>query len=62
LTIFTTIWPGVTDLTTSAPTARAHLVHEGTHDVERDIGFEKGAADLAQREVHVLFRQRAAPR
>ncbi len=42
--------------------AGAHLVDEGAHDIERDIGFEQSAAHLAQREVHVLFGERAAPR
>ena len=42
--------------------ARAHLVDEGAHHVERDIGFEQGAADLAQRDVDVRLRERAAPR
>ncbi len=63
LTILMTIWPGVTDFTTLAPTgAGAQLVGEGAHDIERDVGFEQSAAHLAQRQVHVLFRERAAPR
>ena len=55
-TILTTIWPGVTDLITSAPTARAlHLVGEGAHDLERDVGLDQRAADLAHRRVDVLL-------
>ena len=62
-TILTTIWPGVTDLMTSTPTARfLHLVDEGARHVERDVGLEQRAADLAQRRVDVGLRQRAAPR
>ena len=62
-TILTTIWPGVTDLMTSTPTARfLHLVDEGARHVERDVGFEQRAPHLAQRDIDVLRRQRAAPR
>ncbi len=60
-TILTTIWPGVTDFITSTPTACfLHAVGEGPRHVERDVGFEQRAADLAQRGVDVGFRQRAA--
>ena len=47
---------------TSTPTALGlHLVGEGAHHVERDVGFEQRAAHLAQRGVDVGLRQRAAP-
>ena len=39
-----------------------HLLDEGAHDVERDVGFEQRAAHLAQRRVDVGLGQRAAPR
>ena len=42
--------------------ARAHLVDEGAHHVERDVGLEEGAADLAQRDIDVCLRERTAPR
>ena len=32
-----------------ADRARPHLVGEGAHDIERDVGLEQGAAHLAQR-------------
>jgi hypothetical protein len=37
----------------------AHLVGEGAHDLERDVGLEQRAAHLAQRGVDVLLGQRA---
>ena len=62
-TILTTSWPGVTDLITSTPTAFAlHLVGEGAHHVERDVGLQQRAPHLAQRRVDVGLGQRAAPR
>ena len=39
-----------------------HLVDEGAHHVERDVGLEQRAAHLAQRGVDVGLGQRAAPR
>ena len=55
-TILTTIWPGVTDLITSTPTALAlHLLGEGAHHVERHVGLEQRAPHLAQRRVDVGF-------
>ena len=55
-TIFTTIWPGVTDLITSTPTALLlHLLDEVARHVERDVGLEQRAAHLAQRRVDVGF-------
>ena len=39
-----------------------HLVDEGAHHVERDVGLEQRAAHLAQRRVDVLLGQRTAPR
>ena len=39
-----------------------HLLGEGARHVERDVGFEQRAADLAQRLLDVGFAQRAAPR
>ena len=42
--------------------ARPHLVGEGAHDLERHVGLEQRAADLAQRRVDVLLGQRAAAR
>ncbi len=38
-----------------------HLVGEGAHHVERDVGLEQRAPHLAQRRIDVGFRQRAAP-
>ena len=38
-----------------------HLVDEGAHDIERDVGFEQRAAHFAQRRIDVGLRQRAAP-
>ena len=40
--------------------AVAHLVGEGAHDFERDVGLEQRAADFAQRRVDVGLGQRAA--
>ncbi len=62
LTILMTIWPGVTDFTTSAPTrAGAGLVDEGAHHVQRHVGFEQSAAHFAHGRVDVLFAEGAAP-
>ena len=44
-----------------ADRARFHLVGEGAHHVERDVGFEQRAAHFAQRRIDVGLRQRAAP-
>ena len=63
LTILTTIWPGVTDFTTSgADRPGANLVGERAHDVERDVGFEQRAAHFAHGGVDVLLREGAATR
>ena len=42
--------------------ARAHLVGERAHHLERDVGLEQRTADLAQGRVDVLLGQRAAAR
>ena len=61
-TILTTIWPGVTErMTSCADGARAHLVGERAHHVERDVGLDQRAAHLAHRLADVGLRQRAAP-
>ncbi len=39
-----------------------HLLGEGARHIERDVGLEQRAADLAQRLLDVGFTQRAAPR
>jgi hypothetical protein len=57
----TTIWPGVTDLITSWPTARRRtLGDEVLHDRQRDVGLEQRQAHLAQRLVDVALGERAA--
>ena len=62
-TIFTTSWPGVTDLITSTPTAWLFTCSvKAVHHVERDVGLEQRAPHLAQRGVDVGLGQRAAPR
>ena len=45
-----------------ADRAVAHLVGEGAHHVERDVGLEQRAAHFAQRLVDVGLGERAAPR
>ncbi len=45
-----------------ADRALLHLLDEGARHVERDVGLQQRAANLAQRRVDVLLRQRAAPR
>ena len=45
-----------------ADRALLHLIDEGARHVERDVGLQQRAANLAQRRVDVLLRQRAAPR
>src|SRR5262249_31420689 len=71
-TIFTTIWPGVTGLITSTPTARrlpsadangplCALLGETAGDIECTIGFEQRAPHFAQRLLDIGFRQRTAP-
>ncbi len=63
LTILTTIWPGVTDLTTfCADRLGLHRVGEILDHVERHVGFEQRAAHLAHRLGDVAVGQRAAPR
>ncbi len=60
-TILTTIWPGVTDLTTSTPTACfLTFVDELARDIERDVGFQQRAAHFAHRLIDVGFAQRTA--
>ena len=44
-----------------ADRALLHLLDEAARHVERDVGLEQRAADLAQRRVDVLLRQRAEP-
>ena len=62
-TILTTIWPGVTDFITSTPTACFFMLSvKALRHVERHVGLEQRAANLAQRRVHVGFGERAAPR
>src|SRR5262249_9684561 len=39
-----------------------HLVDEGAHHVERDVGFEQGTPHFAQRGIDVRLGERAAPR
>ena len=48
-------------MTSCADGAGPHLVGEGAHDVERDVGLDQGAAHLAHRLVDVGLGQRAAP-
>jgi hypothetical protein len=45
-----------------ADRARAHLVGERAHHVERHVGLEQRPAHLAQRGVHVFLGERAAAR
>jgi hypothetical protein len=53
LTILTTIWPGVTDLTTSAPTAFSFTDSvKLLHHIERHVGLDQGAAHFAQRQTN----------
>ena len=60
-TIFTTIWPGVTDFITSTPTACfLDAIDESARHIERDVGLEQRAAHLAQRRVDIGFAERAA--
>ena len=60
-TIFTTIWPGVTDFITSTPTACfLDAINERARHVERDVGLEQRAAHFAQCGVDVGFAERAA--
>ena len=40
--------------------AAAHLVDEGTHDIEGDVRLQQGAPDLAERHVDVRLAQGAA--
>src|ERR1700744_4681088 len=55
-TIFTTIWPGVTDR------LFADALGKASHHIERNVGFQQRASHLAHRGVDVGFRQRATPR
>ena len=51
-TILTTIWPGLTDLITAAPTALvARAVDEGAHDLERHVRLDaaRGALRASRR-------------
>ena len=60
-TILTTIWPGVTERTTSWPTAFSRTrVDEVAHHRQRDIGLEQRDADLAHRRADIVLAQRAA--
>jgi hypothetical protein len=43
-----------------ADRALAHAIDEGAHDVQRRVGFEQCAANLAQRRVDVGLAQRPA--
>ena len=45
-----------------ADRALLHLIDKGARHVERDVGLEQRAADLAQRRIDIGLRQRAAPR
>ena len=45
-----------------ADRALLDLLDEGARHVERDVGLQQCAANLAQRRIDVLLRQRAAPR
>ena len=45
-----------------ADRALFHLLGEAARHIERHVGFQERAPDLAQRRVNVRFRQRAAPR
>ena len=40
----------------------AHTVGEGPHHFQRDVGFQEGPANLAQRRAHILLGKCAAPR
>ena len=60
-TILTTICPGVTERSTSWPTAFSRTpVDEVAHHRQRHIGFEQRDADLAQRGADIVLGQRAA--
>ncbi len=62
-TILTIIWPGVTDFTTSTPTARSRTRSTNSaHHVEGDIGLQQRAADLPRRRVDIGRGERAAAR
>ncbi len=39
----------------------AGAVDERAHDLERDVGLQKRAPDLAHRRIDVFFREGAAP-
>ena len=52
--ILTTIWPGVTERSTSWPTAfLGDLFDEIPSDRQRDVGLEQGDAHLAHGRAHV---------
>jgi hypothetical protein len=65
-----TIWPGVTERTTSWPIAFCftlsvillHPVGERAHDVERDIGLDQRAGHLPHGFGDIGLGQRAAAR
>src|ERR1700743_2657960 len=68
-TILTTIWPGVTDLTTVAPTAcsrtrsvKLRTTSSAAAAPGRDVGLEQRAAHLAHRGIDIGLRERTAPR
>ena len=55
-TIFTTIWPGVTDFITSTPTASFFTPStKRARHIERDVGLEQRTAHLAQCGVDIGF-------
>ena len=63
LTILTTCWPGVTERSTSAPTARvADLGDEFLHHWQGHVGLEQGQAHFAHGFQHFGLAQRAAGR
>ena len=57
LTICTTCWAGFSALLTSSPSARSRTLRGELLDhVERDVGVEQGAADLADGAVDIRGR------
>ena len=61
-TILTTICPGVTERSTSCPTAFSVTWSTKSRATgQSDIGLEQGDADFAHRRAHVALAERAAP-